>query len=290
MNGDARRRADDRGRFVWPPRSAAPVEPPKSIARAPAHRASPSTARGNAWAAFEREFLGLRAGPLRLRAAEAGWSPDRLDDYCPRCGRGNPPAADPTDGCHECAGIRFAWARIVRLGPYSGELARWIREVKFTGWRYLGFELGVMLGDSLLAADLPPPAGPTVIVPVPDSMLRRLFRGIDHAALIARGVSRATGWPIARLLTRRFGPTQLSVAASERASNAARSFRAATGAESALRGFARVVVVDDVLTTGATMRACTRAVASASRSGVGPPGGGSIPTIWAACLARSESR
>lgn len=234
---------------------------------------------------MERVFLDITARPLRERAVEAGWAPDDASEYCARCGRTLHAKAALPEGCDTCRGMRLAWSRIVRLGEYAGPLRTWIHEVKYTRWRRLGHDLGEMLGQALLARwiehgglSLEP-----VIVPVPDASLRRLLRGIDHAMVIARGVQAATGWRLAQPLHRRFGSSQVSVAPSERATNVARSFGIRKGFDiDQFRG-GTVVLIDDVLTTGATLRTCARLIASACRKG----GKGGGPNVWAAILART---
>jgi ComF family protein len=97
-------------------------------------------------------------------------------------------------------------------------------------------------------------------VPARRSDVRR--RGFDHAALLARGVSRRTGLAARRLLVRTGASLdQASLTAAERHTNLGDAFsaRAASG---------RVVLVDDLVTTGATATACARALRAAGATGV----------------------
>lgn len=278
----------DPKRFVWPPRRGVPIATAAAPIQASTARPRPGAApvRRSAWSEFESAFLDVTAAPLPLRAFDAGWMADGSDGYCPRCGRTLGATPAPPDGCDECAGVRFAWDRMVRLGEYTGPLRTWVHEVKFTRWRRLGFDLGQRLGHSLLEAWIRRPDASRacpVVVPVPDHPLRRVWRGIDHTAVIAAGVVRATGWPLWQPLQRRLGRSQLSLPASERAANVARSF-GIRRVLPPLGGVGLVVVVDDVVTTGATMRACCRHVAKA----VAAMGNVSGAEVWAACLARAE--
>lgn len=274
-------------RFAWPPRRggpSAPVRPPEA-AQSSRPRSPAPPIRRSVWNHFECAFLDLAAAPFALRAQEAGWAPDPPDAYCPRCGRTLGGERDSPDGCRECAGVKFAWDRMVRLGEYAGPLRTWVHEVKFTRWRRLGIDLGERLGLALLdawRAEAAESAGPPVIVPVPDHPLRRVFRGIDHAAVIAAGVRRATGWAVCQPLHRRLGRSQLSVPASQRAANVARAFGIREGCQP-VAGAGLVVVVDDVVTTGATMRTCCRMAAKSCRSRGNDRG----PRVWAACLGRA---
>lgn len=273
--------------FAWPPRRGLPVALDSGLpARLHGPRPAPAPADRSAWHHFESAFLDLSAPPLRHRAREADWLPDSSDAYCQRCGRSVGSATVSPDGCPDCAGVRFAWDRLVRLGEYTGPLRTWIHEVKFTRWRRLGIELGERLGWALVnAAERDPQAQrlQPVLLPVPDHPIRRIWRGIDHTAVIAAGVARTTGWPLWQPLRRRFGRSQLSNPASERAANVARSYGIRKGARPLQEGFL-LVVLDDVITTGATMRCCCRLAASAAGDKMDRRGS----PVWAACLARAE--
>lgn len=280
-------------RFTWPPRRIAATSSFPATSPTPAPRPKPSSAsskRLSLWSAIEHTFLDLRAGPLPDRAAESDWSFDDPADYCPRCGRTAGSVGADHRGCEVCRDVRLAWSRIVRLGEFAGPLRTWIHEVKFTRWRRLGHDLGMWLGERLdeayAAVDHAGFDAPPLIVPVPDSALRRLMRGIDHTMVIARGVQAATGWPIAQPLRRRFGPSQVSVAPSQRSANVARSFGLRSDIGRLPLTGRLIVLVDDVCTTGATLRACSKLIVSACRQRDKQQ----AITIWGAVLARTDSK
>lgn len=295
--GTLARMASDRdqpieeSRFVWPPRKPGTSVPATRVPAADPAAVSTLCVpprRQSVWSAFEREVLGLTAGPLADRAAEAGWVPDEPAAYCSRCGQSTKPADRREGGCYRCEGIALAWERMVRLGEYRGELRRWIHEVKFTRWRRLGFDLGQELGRALAAhwGGRPAVASP-VLVPIPDSALRRIWRGIDHAAVIAAGAHAATGWPIMHPLRRRWGRSQRAVPSSQRARNAAQAYGTRDGFEWANLAGRTVVLLDDVVTSGATMRVSARLIANACRRGVSQGLDLGPPQVWVGCLART---
>lgn len=270
------------GPFVWPPRRIDRTRlesPGPAVAVAPAIVAD-EPPRVLWWSQVERAWLAPVAEPLALRAAAALWAPDELGAFCDRCGSTVGAGEADEFGCALCAGRRVPWDRAVRLGEFDGALRDWVHEVKFTRFRALGVSLGRLLGERLLAAGLRSgPAGERVaVVPAPMSFRRRLFRGVDHARVIAQGVARKIDAPLCDGLARRHRPSQLSVPASERARNVARAIRCRPGVEF---GGWTVVLVDDVRTTGATLAACARA----AKRGPGRPA-----ALWAAALAVTPDR
>lgn len=283
--------------FRWPP-NAAPTETPSPrvtgpAAGAPISRASPSLVERASkwWGMFERAWLDPVALPLRRRAIEASWAPDSLEAFCPRCGRDTGPHECDADGCSVCRDRRLPWDRIVRLGAYVPPLSEWVCEVKFTRAAVLGLEMGRMLGRQIRAAAAfgpgKPGAAPMVVVPVPSTLRRRLARGIDHSSVIARGIASELNAPvISRALWRTHRPSQRSVEFSGRAANVSRSIRVAASARKRLAG-RWIVLVDDVSTSGATLRAAARAIREAARTG----GPGSAPlALWACVVAVTPGR
>lgn len=280
--------------FVWPPRPAGtpPDGSPALPGRdSPANRSTTSredrrhavTGWRGALAEVETTWLGRTCAPLAERFADAGWEPEERTASCPRCASSAGPHAADDTGCAWCRERDLPWDRALRLGEYRGILREVILDVKFTRWSRLGVQLGRMLGDALRRelADRGVDHSRAALVPVPASWRRRFVSGIDHTLVICRGVSRVSGLPIVRALSRRHGPSQIAVPPSEREANVASVFRfhPATG-RAIMREGCVAVVVDDVRTTGATLRSACRTIVRAAR-GIR---GAATPRLWTAVL------
>ncbi|MEM1167439.1 MAG: phosphoribosyltransferase family protein [Planctomycetota bacterium] len=161
-------------------------------------------------------------------------------------------------GCSACRTSRLPWELVVRLGVYEGELRGWLHELKFGRWRPAGRTLGRWLGERLVEAGI---ARDAVLVPMPTTTHRVVQRGIDHTRVLARAMSTVCGAEIVPALRRDHRASQRSVPASDRAANVRNAF-----AVRSLRRFRgrvagrTVVLVDDIVTTGATVRAAARAL------------------------------
>ena len=180
---------------------------------------------------------------------------------CPRCGEGG---VAPAARCPRCArfGRTFAFARASAMWRYEGRVRLLVHAFKYRGAR------GVLGGLGRRMARTPtllPGRGARVVTCVPLRPFTRWRRGYNQAEDLAQGFARERGWPFARdaLARRRGGPSQVGAALGRRRRQARAAFRA----RPELVDGRRVVLVDDVLSTGATADACTRAllVAGASR-------------------------
>jgi ComF family protein len=128
-----------------------------------------------------------------------------------------------------------------------------VRALKYGGWRRLAPDLAHRMAQVPLA---PSPHGPAkAVVPVPTSPARVRRRGYNQALLLARCVAEAKGLPVVEAVRRIRGTrSQVSLQVEERATNVEASFEVAVGGawSDAPR---HVILVDDVLTTGATASA-----------------------------------
>lgn len=115
-----------------------------------------------------------------------------------------------------------------------------------------------------------------VVVPIPSSFRRRVRRGIDHAGAISRGVAGALGLPLRHALWREHRPMQRGLSPTAREANLKGSMHLRRGFD--LAG-ATVLLVDDVCTSGATLRAACRALRDGARRG-----SPSVPETIIACV------
>ena len=176
--------------------------------------------------------------------------------YPPRCGGCEAPGAWI---CARCRALRepgraprIAHLRdVAALGAFSGPLRAAVHRLKYTHEFVLADELGGELGG-LLARQLALGWRADHVVPIPLAPGRARERGHDQAARLARGCARGSGVPLRHALRRaRETRSQVGLGRDERRANVAGAFFA-----EAIDGC--VVLVGDVLTTGATLSECAR--------------------------------
>ena len=111
--------------------------------------------------------------------------------------------------------------------------------------------------------------GANAITPVPLHWRRQWMRRFNQAALLSEVIAKACGVPVVHGALRRIKatPQQVGLTQSERATNVQGAFRVAPSEKAAVTG-RRIVLVDDVLTTGATVDACARALLRAGATQV----------------------
>ncbi len=130
-----------------------------------------------------------------------------------------------------------------------------LHELKYGGQMGVGLVLGRRLGSAV--GSVLDPGEFSGCVPVPLHPVRRRERGYNQCALLCRGLAGATGVPGMESLLKRTRPTpsQTSLGVGERMANVDGAFACRRRAGRRIAG-GSLLLVDDVLTTGATLRAC----------------------------------
>lgn len=186
-------------------------------------------------------------------------------EYCPRCGSSLGPGLEVRqDGCSGCPDVMPRFDRVVRVGPYAEPLRSAIQSMKYRAQTGASDVLGELLAQAVMgqlrAEDY------DLIQPVPMFWLRRILRGANHADLLAHRLAKALKLPLGGELRRvRNTPPQVSLPASRRRQNIRGAFRVEQ--HRMIEG-CRVLLVDDVTTTGATASEAARTLLEAGAAGV----------------------
>jgi ComF family protein len=184
--------------------------------------------------------------------------------WCALCGLPFPHPAAEDAVCGACAAERPHWDRARAVLRYDKNSRRLVLALKHGDQTHLANAFGRWMQragrDVLDGADL--------LLPVPLHWTRLFARRFNQAALLAQAIHAAGGPPVAAdwLVRRRRTPSQGHLRPLARQRNVAAAFALRPGRE--VRG-RRVVVIDDVLTTGATAAECARVLRRAGAGFVG---------------------
>lgn len=185
--------------------------------------------------------------------------PERLSGFhpiasprCPRCSLPYPTEGGSDHLCESCLRDTPPFSSVLALGIYEESLRRAIQRFKYEGAIALDRPLANLLAGIVEGGNVP---SPDLLVPVPLHGTRLRERTYNQALLLARSLGRCCRLPVlSRLLVRhRPTPPQQGLRAEARRQN----LKGAFGLKGKLNG-ERVLLVDDVVTTGATVRECSR--------------------------------
>jgi ComF family protein len=194
---------------------------------------------------------------------------------CARCAMPLGPWADRRGGCSECRGRSLGFDAAIALGPYQGP----IRDLCLRLKREANAWLAPWLAELLVEArpEVGREAGDPRVVPVPLHWRRQWERGYNQADELARGLSRRLGLRKVHALRRVVATPALARAGrTERARVMRQAFAPRRSSSVAGR---TVLLVDDILTTGATCGAAARALKRAGAK-----------RVVAVVIARAEGR
>jgi ComF family protein len=180
---------------------------------------------------------------------------------CPKCGR---PCTRTAETCGQCR-TQFSLSRVRALGLYVPPFDKLVHAFKYSGKTKVGELLGLALAalvqqDEVLAAA-------DAVCPVPLHPARLRERGFNQSLLLAAAISMSTRIPLVEGLTRtRYTPTQTTKTSHEkRLKNVKGAFQIRPGA--GVDG-KTVLLVDDVMTTGATLNEAAKALLNGGAASV----------------------
>jgi ComF family protein len=208
--------------------------------------------------AFPARCIGCQRRGAALCLTCRGELPYLPHGVCARCAA----YRSARGGCRGCRLLSPALRRVRAPFAYAGAARTAVLTLKFRSGRYLAPLMGEFLRETLrlhaLQVDL--------VVPVPLSPARLRLRGFNQAALLAEFVApdadAALGVDVLTRVERR---SQRTLRAAARLTNVERAFKCEMRAVVSGR---RVLLVDDVVTTGATVSACADTLADAGASRV----------------------
>jgi ComF family protein len=206
---------------------------------------------------------------------------------CPACLAQIRPAMPPLcahcyhhiDANGQCSACRYHPLRMSGLrafGYYEGVLRTCIHALKYEGSTRLAQPLGHLLACTYDTHDLQA----DMLVPVPLHSERQQQRGYNHASLLADVCSNEIGIPVREdiVTRRRATAAQVGLGPQERRNNVAGAFCCTSASAGKQLTGRRVILIDDVCTTGATIEACAAPLLAAGAR-----------SIWGLVLARPHS-
>ncbi|OHB76396.1 MAG: hypothetical protein A2Z34_08570 [Planctomycetes bacterium RBG_16_59_8] len=179
--------------------------------------------------------------------------------FCFRCGA--PVAGSPEETpCRACLGKHFHFTRAVAAGRYIGALRELVLRLKYRGEKAIGNDLAGLIAERLAAEWFMGTVD--IVLPVPMKWWRVLQRRYNQSELLAEAVAARFGVPYRNNVLRKVRQTQQQERLGRRGRLA--NLRGAFGVKrpSAVNE-KRVLIVDDVMTTGATASECAHALLKA---------------------------
>lgn len=196
------------------------------------------------------------------------WQPLRFS-HMHRCRRCSNPLEKPAASCVNCAAWEPAFRCLWVLAPFSQGMQRSIHLLKYQRARALAEALGACLAQ--VPEFKAPLAQVDALVPIPLHPSRQRERGYNQSEDIARGLAQALGIPLYTdlLVRRRATSQQAKLDVEARRQNVQGAFALGRSVPTG----ARLCLVDDVVTTGATLDACARTL---TQAGALPPWGAAL--------------
>lgn len=185
-------------------------------------------------------------------------------DRCEKCGATSGKQNPFPAGCKLCHGFDFKFERCFAVGNYRGPLQQLVIEVKRQHNEVVANQLGRLLGKQLELFDV---RNIDLVVPVPTHWWRKFSRGFHATSVISDGVASAIGLPRPHhaLFCNRKSKKQGTLSTPARFTNVRNSF--GVNSRTSVSG-KRILLVDDVMTSGATASEAARTLVRAGADSV----------------------
>jgi ComF family protein len=202
---------------------------------------------------FPARCLGCGRRGVALCLACRAELPYLPEGTCQRCAT----LRGPRGACRGCRQLSSSLRSLRAAFAYHGAARSAVLLLKFRSGRYLVPLMAEFLREALILR----PVQVDIVIPVPLSVRRRRARGFNQATLLAQHVTDLVGAAIVEdALVRHDRPAQQTLPAAERLRNLDQAF---VCVDPSLICGRRILLVDDVVTTGATLSACADTLAQA---------------------------
>ncbi len=189
-----------------------------------------------------------------------------LGACCDRCGAILPKEVLSAPRCPACKDFSLKFDSVYALGRYQGALRELVLKTKRLSAEALSLTVGRLLAGRL--GDKLAQFRPDAVLPIPMHWAKRLFRGVNSPELLADCLGRKLGVPVVRSLVRcRYTGPQKDLLPRERFRNVRGAFRLRRADRQRWRD-SRLLLVDDILTTGATCSEAARLLKQAGAAAV----------------------
>jgi ComF family protein len=189
-----------------------------------------------------------------------------LGECCRRCGAVLPEHFVPAEDCPACKEFSLKFDAVYPLGRYEGALREVVLKTKRLSSEAFSVSIGRLLaqrlGEKLAGFHA------NAVMPVPMHWAKRFFRGVNSPELLAQCVARKLHLPVVQNMVRcRYTGAQKDLLPRERFRNVQDAFRLRRADRQRWQG-SRLLVVDDILTTGATCSEVARLLKQAGAAAV----------------------
>jgi len=211
---------------------------------------------------YECPGCGARGDSLVCGACRGNMAAIR-EPYCRTCGRPLPPGVQYKEDCRDCVEGSFHFDRCRSVFLYEPPVSGIVKRFKFRKNVHLGDFLCAAMAEIMerepeMFGDF---CGADAIAPVPLHPFRLVWRGFNQAEMLARGASKVLGVRVLKCLVRKRNTRpQSRLDVKQRAANVKGAFAVRGGVDVAGK---RIIIVDDVMTTGATVNECSKVLLGA---------------------------